>query len=175
MDQSRGPSKKGNIGFLFGTCHPYFPIAWADEKNRLYDVLEIGFLTQDLNHNTLSDVSVIQPFLDGVKRVNGVAHFLFHQYHIYNQPKVREAIVHLITTAKDQGFAFWTSKQINDWERARRRVTIDGISPSGAIKLTTLDEENDFVILIPVDENHADDVVVKRFGISCKQVKVNKS
>lgn len=175
VDQSRGPSKKGNIGFLFGTCHPYFPIAWADEKNRLYDVLEIGFLTQDLNHNTLSDVSVIQPFLDGVKRVNGVAHFLFHQYHIYNQPKVREAIVHLITTAKDQGFAFWTSKQINDWERARRRVTIDGISPSGAIKLTTLDEENDFVILIPVGENDADDVVVKRFGISCKQVKVNKS
>lgn len=175
VDQSRGPSKKGNIGFLFGTCHPYFPIAWADEKNRLYDVLEIGFLTQDLNHHTLSDVSVIQPFLDGVKRVNGVAHFLFHQYHIYHQPKVREAIVQLITTAKGQGFTFWTSKQINDWERARRGVTIDGSSHSGAIKLTTPDEENDFAILIPVAENHADDVVVKRFGISCKQVKVNRS
>ncbi|WP_419961218.1 hypothetical protein [Psychrobacillus sp. BM2] len=175
VDQSRGPSKKGNIGFLFGTCHPYFPIAWADEKNRLYDVLEIGFLTQDLNHNTLSDVSVIQPFLDGVKRVNGVAHFLFHQYHIYNQPKVREAIVHLITTAKAQGFTFWTSKQINDWERARRRVTIDSINPSGAIKLTAPDEENDFVILIPIAENHSDDVVVKRFGVNCKQVKVKRT
>lgn len=175
VDQSRGPSKKGNIGFLFGTCHPYFPIAWADEKNRLYDVLEIGFLTQDLNHNTLSDVSVIQPFLDGVKRVNGVAHFLFHQYHIYHQPKVREAIVQLITTAKGQGFTFWTSKQINDWERARRRVTIDGISYSGTIKLTALDEESDFVILIPVAENDADDAIVKRFGISCKEVKMKRS
>ncbi|SDM38945.1 hypothetical protein SAMN05518871_101101 [Psychrobacillus sp. OK028] len=175
VDQSRGPSKKGNVGFLFGTCHPYFPIAWADEKNRLYDVLEIGFLTQDLNHNTLSDVSIVQPFLDGVKRVNGVAHFLFHQYHIYHQPKVREAIVQLITTAKDQGFTFWTSKQINDWERARRRVKIDDISCSGALMVSTQDEENDFVILIPVDENHEDGAVVKRFGISCKQVKVKRS
>lgn len=175
VDQSRGPSKKGNVGFLFGTCHPYFPIAWADEKNRLYDVLEIGFLTQDLNHNTLSDVSIVQPFLDGVKRVNGVAHFLFHQYHIYHQPKVREAIIHLIKTAKEQGFTFWTSKQINDWERARRKVTIDGISYSGALKITTLDENKDFVILVPVAESTADDVVVKRFGISCKQVRVKRS
>lgn len=177
VDQSRGPSKKGNIGFLFGTCHPYFPIAWSDEKNRLYDVLEIGFLTQDLNHNTLSDVSVIQPFLDGVKRVNGVAHFLFHQYHIYNQPKVREAIVQLITTAKSQGFTFWTSKQINDWERARRRLSIDEISLSEDNKATNLDGEDDFVILIPISEEQAtgENGLVKRFGISCKQVRVKRS
>ncbi|SEM87234.1 hypothetical protein SAMN04487786_2712 [Paenisporosarcina quisquiliarum] len=178
VDQSRGPSKKGNIGFLFGTCHPYFPIAWADEKNRLYDVLEIGFLTQDLNHNTLSDVSVIQPFLDGVKRVNGVAHFLFHQYHIYHQPKVREAIVQLITTARTQGFTFWTSKQINDWERTRRGLTINGISYSGDIKVTSRDEENDFMLLIPIAEDHAsadDEVIVERFGINCKKVQMKRT
>jgi len=174
VDQSRGPSKKGNVGFLFGTCHPYFPIAWADEKNRLYDVLEIGFLTQDLNHHSLSDVTVVQPFLDGVKLVNGVAHFLFHQHHINTQQKVREAIVQLIGIAKDQGFAFWTSKQINDWERARRTVTIDVPRHSG-IKVTSLDEESDFVLLIPVDDCQETDLVVKRFGISCKQVKINRA
>ena len=173
VDQSRGPSKKGNIGFLFGTCHPYFPVAWSDEKNRLYDVLEIGFLTQDLNHHTLADDSVIQPFLDGVKRVNGVAHFLFHQYHIYNQPSVKEAIVNLIKTAKAQGFTFWTSKQINDWERARRSVTINIQSQTGALKVASQDDENDFVLLIPVAENDTSVGVVKRFGVSCKQVKVN--
>ncbi|MEK4083061.1 hypothetical protein [Psychrobacillus sp. FSL K6-1415] len=178
VDQSRGPSKKGNIGFLFGTCHPYFPIAWADEKNRLYDVLEIGFLTQDLNHNTLSDVSVIQPFLDGVKRVNGVAHFLFHQYHIYHQPKVREAIVQLITTARTQGFTFWTSKQINDWERSRRGLTINGIRSSGDIKVTSRDGENDFMLLIPIAEDYAsadDEVIVQRFGVNCKQVQMKRT
>ncbi|MFJ5768972.1 hypothetical protein [Psychrobacillus sp. NPDC093180] len=177
VDQTRGPSKKGNIGFLFGTCQPYFPIAWSDEKNRLYDVLEIGFLTQDLNHNTLSDVSVIQPFLDGVKMVNGVAHFLFHQYHIYHQPKVLEAIVHVIASARSQGFTFWTSKQINDWERARRKVEINGISHSGGIKATGLDGVNDFVFLIPLLEGHTADgeEIVKKFGISFKQVKVKDS
>lgn len=117
-------------------------------------------------------MSVIQPFLNGVKLVNGVAHFLFHQHHIYNQPKVKEAIIQLITTAKEQGFTFWTSKQINDWERARRSVTIDGTSRSG-IKVTSLDEESDFVLLIPVADNVESGLVVKRFGICCKQVKVN--
>ncbi|MBT2644672.1 hypothetical protein J7I80_20860 [Bacillus sp. ISL-41] len=170
-DQTRGPSKKGNIGFLFGTCHPYFPVAWADEKNRHYDVLELGFLTQDLNHNTLADSSVIQPFLEGVKRVNGLAHFLFHQYHIYNQPKVREAIVEMIRTARDQEFTFWTSKQVNQWERARRKVVIEGTS--GEIKIDGVIGRDDFVLLVPLAANQCsdDEDTVIRFGFQCRKVK----
>jgi hypothetical protein len=174
VDQSRGPSKKGNIGFLFGTSHPYFPIAWVDEKNRFYDVLELGFLTQDLNHHTLADISVIQPFLDGAKRVNGVAHFLFHQYHIYNQPKVREAMVQLIRTAKSQGFTFWTCQQINQWERERRKVILKW--ESGEISAAGPLEREDLAVLIPIEmkertgdarENHE---IVKRFGVTCYKI-----
>jgi hypothetical protein len=165
-DQSRGPSKRGNIGFLFGTCQPYFPIAWADEKNRLYDVLEIGFLTQDLNHHTLADATVIEPFLEGVKRVNGVAHFLFHQIHIYQQQPVREAIVQLIHTAKQQGFSFWTSKQINNWVRGRRKVEIIGISDLGEIELKGNIYEDKLVVLLPVSAETSQ--TVKRFGLNCK-------
>lgn len=167
-DQSRGPSKRGNIGFLFGTCQPYFPIAWADEKNRMYDVLEIGFLTQDLNHNTLADATVIEPFLEGVKRVNGVAHFLFHQIHIYQQPPVREAIIQLIRMARQQGFSFWTSKQINDWERARRQVKIIDVSEENGVVLNNNSFDDKLVILMPVPEEDAQ--TVKRFGLHCKMV-----
>ncbi|MER2262987.1 MAG: hypothetical protein ABS934_13325 [Psychrobacillus sp.] len=167
-DQSRGPSKRGNIGFLFGTCQPYFPIAWADEKNRMYDVLEIGFLTQDLNHNTLADATVIEPFLEGVKRVNGVAHFLFHQIHIYQQPPVREAIIQLIRMARQQGFSFWTSKQINDWERARRQVKIIDVSEGNGVVLNNNSFDDKLVILMPVPEEDAQ--TVKRFGLHCKMV-----
>ncbi|OCA83221.1 hypothetical protein A8F94_19120 [Bacillus sp. FJAT-27225] len=174
-DQTRGPSKKGNIGFLFGTCHPYFPVAWADEKNRFYDVVEIGFLTQDLNHHTLADSSVIQPFLDGVKNVNGVAHFLFHQYHIYNQPPVREALIELMKTAKNQGFSFWTSAEINKWERERRKVSIRGIS--GEIEFDGQPEQDGLVLLIPIEAEkgtnqlQGDTETVTRFGFRCRKVK----
>ena len=59
-DQTRGNSREGERGTLFGTCHPYFPMAWFDERNRLYDVLEISFLYGDF----LSlDTSLIAPFL----------------------------------------------------------------------------------------------------------------
>jgi hypothetical protein len=170
-DQTRGPSKKGNIGFLFGTCHPYFPIAWADEKNRSYDVVEIGFLTQDLNHDTLADSSVIQPFLDGVKKVRGVAHFLFHQFHILNQPMVREAMVELIRTAKSKDFTFWTCAQINRWERERRKVSIKGLA--GEIEVNGSMDREDLVLLVPMvnDQGANGGDTVKRFGFPCRKIK----
>ncbi|UTE77431.1 hypothetical protein [Rossellomorea sp. KS-H15a] len=172
-DQTRGPSKKGNVGFLFGTCHPYFPAAWADEKNRFYNTLEIGFLTQDLNHHSLADTSVIQPFLHGVKRVDGVAHFLFHQFHIYDQPKVREAIIQLIRMAKKQGFTFWTCSQINQWERDRRKLILkDG---KGQVEIQGHLNHEGFTVLIPLLKNEKaghEEEVTEKFGLLCRRVGV---
>ncbi|MFP7442443.1 hypothetical protein ABXS71_20210 [Bacillus infantis] len=173
-DQTRGPSKKGNIGFLFGTSHPYFPAAWANEKNRLYDVLEIGFLTQDLNHHALADTSVIQPFLDGVKRVGGVAHFLFHQHHIYNQPKVRQAITELIRTAKSQEFTFWTCARINQWERDRRKVSL--LDLSGGMHIGGAVKSEGFSVLVPLEADTGEgnraggEDIVTRFGFHCRRI-----
>lgn len=94
-------------------------------------MLQIGFLTQDLEHPTLSDVSVIAPFLEKVAEVRGVAHFLFHQQHIHNLEQVRHALTLAVETAKRLGYVFWTSEEITRWEEARRaavlRVGADGI------------------------------------------------
>jgi hypothetical protein len=172
-DQTRGPSKKGNIGFLFGTCHPYFPIAWHDEQNRLYDVLEIGFLTQDLDHPRLADSSVIVPFLEQVLRVKGVAHFLFHQHHIHHQPTVLNALQKVVCEAKERGFVFWTGKKINDWERARRKVSIGGIHEDGSVIVKGMEEIDNLVVWYPVlDQKYAEadkDELERHFGVMCRK------
>lgn len=167
-DQSRGPSKKGNIGFLFGTCHPYYPIAWADERNRMYNVLEIGFLTQDLDHSTLADTSVIIPFLKQVSHVRGVAHFLFHQVHILQQQKVREALRKLVQEAKVRGFEFWTGEQIVRWEKSRRKAVIS-VDSAGEISLENAPVGA--VVRIPVSEQEGsqDTGTELRFGFKCSK------
>ncbi|MFD0960958.1 hypothetical protein [Paenibacillus chungangensis] len=171
VDQTRGPSKRGNIGFLFGTCHPYFPIAWFDQGNRSYNVLEISFLTQDLDHHLLADSSVVEPFLEQVMRVEGVAHFLFHQVHILNQEPVNKAIRKVVAEARERGFTFWTSQQINDWERARRKVCITGIDANAEARVKHGTELKDAVVWIPVQEGAANREIVNRFGVPCvKQV-----
>jgi hypothetical protein len=167
-DQTRGPSKKGSVGFLFGTCHAYYPVAWANERNRLYNVLEIGFLTQDLPQMT--DFSVVAPFLEQVRRVEGIAHFLFHQGRIHSVESVRQALSDLVAEAKRQGFVFWTGQQINDWERARRRMTILGIDSTGMV---TVEHDSDVerpVVWRPLllGESVPEDVLVERkFGTLC--------
>lgn len=167
-EQTRGPSKKGNIGFLFGTCHPYFPIAWFDEGNRSYDVLEISFLTQDLDHRFLADSSVIGPFLDGVARAEGAAHFLFHQIHIHQQPAVADAVRKLAAEAGKRGIAFWTSAQINDWERARRQVRFTGVGADGEPEAEGLAGLNDAVVYVPLPAGAADHAETElRFGVPC--------
>lgn len=177
-DQTRGPTKRGNVGFLFGTCHPYFPIAWCDEENRRYDVLEIGFLTQDMNHPGLSDTSIIEPFLEQVTNVSGVAHFLFHQVHIHQLEPVRQAIREVAEKAKERGFTFWTSKQINDWQRARRMVNVSGIDEAGRVQLERRSGfksvNESFTVWLPISGDHMavkSENVTYRYGVPCmKQV-----
>jgi len=171
-DQTRGPSKRGNVGFLFGTCHPYFPAAWANRNNRIFNVLEIGFLTQDMNLPNWSDASIIRPFLDRVGETGGVAHFLFHQTHIHSQSAVRDAFRRLAEEARRRGMPFWTGREVNDWVRARRRVRIAGLDASGAPVLAGARPPAGFVVWVPAPETapaSAESPVEMRFGMPCRK------
>lgn len=171
VDQTRGPSKKGNVGFLFGTCQPYFPIAWADEGNRLYDVLEIGFLTQDIDHYALADFSVVPAFLTQVARVEGVAHFLSHQNHIHGQSDVAAAVGRIAEEARRRGFAFWTSRRIHDWQRARRTVRCAGFDAAGDPVVSGSPEAAGAVVWIPAvpdaDGPSDNGQYTIKYGVSC--------
>ncbi|SFG15862.1 hypothetical protein SAMN04488025_11836 [Planifilum fulgidum] len=168
-DQTRGPSKKGNIGFLFGTCHPYFPIARADEENRFYDVLEISFLTQDVNLGRLADESVIVPFLEGVRRVRGVAHFLFHPIHLHREKPVRGALRRVVEEARGRNFDFWTGEQIDDWERRRRRIRLAGVDEEGRPLVSGSAGCEDAAIMVPVPRGREErGGTVLRHGVRCK-------
>lgn len=122
IDESRGPSKQGSVGFPFGTAHVSFPIAPASESNRFFDVLNLPLHTQDLawaGHESIRDV-----ILDAAIEQHGVAHFLFHGPHLHLRPPTRKACSTLAEEVRRRGLQWWTSGQINDWERLRRKVNL---------------------------------------------------
>lgn len=167
-DQTRGPSKRGNVGFPFAASHPYFPIAWSDEKNRLYNVLEIGFLTQDLTHPMMTGLSVLDPFLSRVMEVRGVAHFLYHQVHIHERAAVRQALLDTVREARQRGFVFWTGAEINEWVRARRKRRIAGLAADG--RLLVEGEALPIAAYRPLLAGETADATVVRFGLPCVRV-----
>jgi len=119
-DQSRGPSKKGSIGFPLGGSHPYFPLDDEIESPRLLNVLEVNLITQDLV--VVCPAEYGRQFVDSVLRHHGIAHFLFHPAHI-QKPHVAEALSDLVDYGRAEGLEWWTNEQIYQWEILRRGTT----------------------------------------------------
>lgn len=124
LDQTKGPSKTGEVGFLFGSCHPYFPVA---PDGTVLDVLELPLMTQDLE--VFAPFAVNEPMLAAAVRHHGVLHLLFHPGHMGKEPVV-QALLESVAAARAQGLEWWTARQINAWERARRQVQWSQIEPS---------------------------------------------
>ncbi|NEE04704.1 hypothetical protein [Phytoactinopolyspora halotolerans] len=142
IDESRGPSKQGNVGFPFGTAHLFFPMGrraadatgvGSDHGERL-DVLVLPMHAQDLAwaaHESVRDV-----ILDQALAHHGVAHFLFHPVHLHRRGYVRDACREVVELARRSGMPWWTAAQLNDWERLRREVTLSVRQPeAGAIEV----------------------------------------
>jgi len=123
IDQSRGPSKQGTVGFPFGTAHVTFPMGDLDAGNRLMNVLNLPLHTQDLawaGHVAVRDV-----VLEAALAHHGVAHFLYHGPHLRKRPLTRASCLEVAGLARERGMQWWTSREINSWERARRTVDVD--------------------------------------------------
>jgi peptidoglycan/xylan/chitin deacetylase (PgdA/CDA1 family) len=169
-DQSRGGSKRGNLGFLYGTCQPYYPIARYDEKNRLYNVLEVAFLTPDMNTGKWCDDSIIEPLLKRIKEVHGVAHFLFHQIHLHRLEPVRRAFAKTVRTAREMGFTFWTGQEILQWEKRRRQAVWHANDLSGG--RPPVEAPAGTIVWLPLagDESSADaEGTATFYGLTCRK------
>lgn len=133
LDQSKGPSKSGGAGFIFGTCHPYFPITSRGEP---LDIIELPTHTQDLI--VFAPEGLAACLISATERHHGVAHLLFHPAHIA-KPGVADSILNSVKLGKERGLAWWTGRQINDWERARREISWTGYAggaEQATVKLT---------------------------------------
>ena len=111
------------MGFPFGTAHVTFPMGDLDVANRPMNVLNLPLHTQDLawaGHIAIRDV-----VLDAALAHHGVAHFLYHGPHLRKRPLTRASCVEVAGLARDRGMQWWTSGEINSWERARRTVDLD--------------------------------------------------
>lgn len=127
-EQSRGPSAAGATGFLFGTSHPHFPVDDAAHGNRRLDVLSIDHLSWD--PIVWFPPELAAPLLERVARHHGVAHFLFHPWHIQTAG-VADELAAIVGLARDRGMEWWTVADVDRWERARRRVRVLGVDEAG--------------------------------------------
>lgn len=164
LDESRGPSKQGDVGFLFGASHVSFPMAPAADGNRFFDVLNLPLHTQDLawaGHAAVRDV-----ILDGAQAVHGVAHFLFHGPHLHLRPPTRAACVELAEEARRRGMPWWTAARINAWERSRRGVTLSvEPHPDGlAVRATAAEPVPGASVLIAVPDAAAEPILKEGEG-----------
>jgi hypothetical protein len=124
LDQTKGASKTGEAGFNFGTCHPYFPVRFDGST---IDVLELPTPTQDLF--VFAPEAILEPLLAQAKKAHGVLHLLFHPAH-FRHSQVADAMLMSIRRGKEEGLEWWTGRQINAWERARRTAKLSDFSDS---------------------------------------------
>ena len=130
-EQSKGPSKRGTVGFLFGGSHPWRPIDDERGRPRFLSVIAINLFSQDMVsddtptqgffHPAIVPVSVGKWLLGQTVRMGGIAHFLFHPAHIRRQG-TKSALEQLVAFGHELGVRWQTSAQIVEWLNRRRSV-----------------------------------------------------
>ncbi|HSV72554.1 MAG TPA: hypothetical protein VLH79_02205 [Chthonomonadales bacterium] len=117
-DQSRGPTKRGDSGFPFGTALPHFAM---EADGSAIDCLELGFLSQDFV--VTLPLAAMEPLVDSVARVHGIAHVIFHPAHI-RSPGVEAGLRAFVDACRRREMPLGTAAEIAGWERARRSARL---------------------------------------------------
>jgi hypothetical protein len=99
-------------------------------------VLELATPTQDLV--VFAPEAIFEPLLAQAIKNHGVCHLLFHPAH-FHRDEVANAMANAIRRGKEAGLEWWTGRQINAWERSRRKVRITRFKSESSRTLMTLE------------------------------------
>jgi hypothetical protein len=125
LDGTRGPSKMGNRGFLYGTCFPFRPARYQPGTGQ-HRVYELCFQSADIDFEPKAwgDSSIIGALVDEVVAVGGCLHLLNHQRWLHKMAPVRSALKLALATARSRGMMTMTGREIADWLDGIRAVSI---------------------------------------------------
>lgn len=126
VEQSKGGTKRGNKGFLAGTCHPYVPMGGASDGNRSFDLISLPTLAWDPPDEERCTEREAFALLERSRDVYGVAHFLLHPGAMgtMQEGAMGEVLVKLAAHGRSLGMEWWTSEEIWRWRRARNETRI---------------------------------------------------
>lgn len=160
VEQSKGGTKRGNKGFLAGTCHPYVPLSHAGAHNRRLDVLSLPTLAWDPPDEMRCSEREAYALLERSREVYGVAHFLLHPGAMGAMPGDRggELLVKLVELGRSLGMAWWTSEEIGRWCVTRNHVRIDVRKDSTERRVVSIasdDRLQGFTLLLTVQPHEA--------------------
>jgi len=156
VEQSKGGSKQGNKGFLFGTCHPYGPVGSPAERNRPFDIISLPTLSWDPPMAARCTFEEAKTLLRRSCDVYGVAHFLFHPAMVESGQESLtsgDCLVGLCRYGKQLGLEWWTSEQIWQWFQTRRQIRIE--SEERKIRISSEVTILDLTLILPLRENES--------------------
>ncbi|QYK52531.1 MAG: hypothetical protein KF824_09705 [Fimbriimonadaceae bacterium] len=119
----KGGRQAGTSGFLFGTSRPFIPHG----KKRAYKVVEIPSLAYAPGFVTHGKVAF--RLLQSAKRHHGVFQFSFLASHGHDD-RLETQLGQIFIATRDAGMTIFPPSVIGDYERNRRKVSVD-IKPHG--------------------------------------------
>ena len=148
------------------------------------DVIALPFLTQDFT--VVCPHGFMRPLVDQCHAAYGCAHVLYHPSHV-EDPECERSIRETVAYARSLGMEWWTSEEINNWERARRRVSISSAAngastPEGTYRIQSEDALNGATLLyllpaggsppssFTLDGKATDAATIERYGHRFAQV-----
>lgn len=124
VEMSKGGTKRGNKGFLFGTCHPHAPVHTAKERNRPMKLISLPTLAWDPPMPSRCTLPEAFALMERARDVYGVAHLLFHPGWMTGEDEIGPGLVASVRHGDELGLRWWTAEEIWRWRETRRGLAV---------------------------------------------------